>query len=170
MIRRKISAAIIVLMTAGGGWADDPEKILSVGARDLVEQALKDIPTGALRDYHTHIIGTGTGGPGVWVNPRGLSWLHPIERIRTLIYLNASGVADEARADGQYIERLARLIRNSPGHGKNYIMAFDYNHAPGCVKNEDGSAFYVADDYVVKSALENPDIFIPAVSVHPYRA
>lgn len=172
MIRRKIWAALLVFMTAGGAWAGEPEDIgsLSVAARDLADRALKDIPAGTLRDYHTHIVGMGTSGPGVWVNPKGLSWAHPVERLKTLVYLNASGVTDEARADNQYIERLTRLIRRSPSHGKHYILAFDYNHAPGCVRNEGKSAFYVDNDYVVKLAAANPDIFIPAVSVHPYRA
>ncbi len=47
---------------------------------------------------------------GAWVNPRGLSWAHPIERIKTLIYLSASDITGLTRAGEQYADRLARLI------------------------------------------------------------
>ena len=28
---------------------------------------------------------------------------------------------------------------------------------------------YTPNDYIIKLAAENPDIFVPAVSIHPYR-
>jgi len=153
----------------GGAWTRQPEDLegnLSAQAQDLLKRAMEGVPAGSLRDHHTHVLGMNSGA---WVNPRGLSWAHPIERIKTLIYLSASDITDLTRAGEQYADRLARLIRNSPGRGKHYILAFDYNRGPGCVLNEDKSPFYVSNDYAVTLAAKHPDIFIPAVSVHPYR-
>ncbi len=148
---------------------EDMDANLSPGARRLIEHAFADVEPGALRDHHVHVLGLGTGGTGTWVNPKLLTWSSPLAKFKTLVYLEGSGVTDGPHADRQYMERLVRLIRSIPGHGKYGLLAFDYHyHEDGTVDREN-SVFHVPNDYVVRLAAEYPDLFFPIVSVHPYR-
>lgn len=146
-----------------------PARALSPEAQALVDQAFADVPSGKLVDYHVHMLGLGAGGTGAELNPRMRSWWHPLQRIKALIYLRASGITDEDQADPQYLTRLLSLIRDVKGHGRHAILAFDRHYNPDGTVNAAKSEFHTPNDYVLDLAGRHPDAFIPVVSVHPYR-
>ncbi len=161
-----------VIDWAGGAFSHEPEDLkagLSERARELVRRAFEDVEPGSLRDYHTHMIGLGSGDSGAYVNPKMLTWRHPFNRIKTLIFLSGSSITEDGDADRQYVDRLVRLIRNIEGHGKHYILAFDHSYNPDGTVDLDKSEFYTPNEYVFRLAEKYPDVFIPIVSVHPYR-
>lgn len=168
-----VMAAGVLLQQIGGAFRFEPEALqaeLSKGARALMRQAFVDIPPGAARDYHVHIVGLGTGDTGAAVNPKMLSWAHPLQRAKTAVYLSGAAVEDVSRADQQYVERLLRLVRNIKGHGKFHILALDHYYNPDGTVDREKSSFYTPNDYVFRLATRHPDAFVPVVSVHPYRA
>ena len=109
------------------------------------------------------------GGTGNWINPKMRSLWHPGKRIRYSVYLSAGGIDDLDRADQQYIDRLTRLIRFGKGSGKFHVLAFDRHYDPDGTIDEVHTEFYVPNEYAFKVAAGAPDIFVPVISVHPYR-
>jgi predicted TIM-barrel fold metal-dependent hydrolase len=175
-----IGAAGFVLWTAGtiglrcaGGASDrEPSAMaagLSPGARQLIEASFEDVVPGALLDHHVHVVGLGTNGTGTWVHPKMLSWSHPMSRVRALAYLSGAQVSDPTRADEQYVARLVELARNSPA-GRLLLLGFDYTYRQEGTRDLERSEFHTPNHYVYELAITHPDLFVPAVSVHPHRA
>lgn len=161
-----------LLKHAGGAFTHKPEELkdrLSSKASDLVKMAFVDVDPARLVDYHTHVAGIGTGHTNNLVNPKMLTWRHPLHRLKFAVYLSAAGVRDVERADLEFVERLVSLVRHIEPHGKYRLLAFDKNY------NRDGSAnlakteFYVPNEYVFALAGQCPDLFEPVISVNPYR-
>lgn len=120
-------------------------------------------------DYHVHLLGIGTGKTGTMVNPEMLNWFHPLRRIKFEVYASAAGIKNMENADEEYISRLTRLISHIKGHGKYGIMAFDKFYNVDGTANLEFTSFYVPNDYVFKISEQYPEMFLPTVSVHPYR-
>ena len=151
----------------GGAFTHAPaeaEHGLSAGARGLIERAFQGLDSERLLDYHTHLVGLGTSDSGAFVSPRMRSWWHLTKRLQFEVYLSASGVTDVEDADRQYVARLSDQIRHIPGHGRYLLLAFDRNH-----DNPEQTEFYVPNAYAFRVAEAHPDLFVPAMSVHPYR-
>lgn len=162
----------IVIIKLGGNHtvsAEDGNKGMSRGAVALIDDAFKEIDSLRLRDYHTHIVGMGEGNTGNFVNEEMLSKLNPGKHLKFNIYLSAAGITDAKKADSQYLKRLVELIRNIPHHGKYCLLAFDKNYNPDGTPNLKKTEFYVPNEYVFMLAEKYPDLFIPVISVHPYR-
>ena len=155
----------------GGAYTREPgelESNASIGAKRLVELAYEGIDPARLVDYHTHIIGLGADNSGAFVSPRTKDWLS-LERWKFLIYTSASGIKNLAQADQEYVARLARLARSSLRGGKYRILAFDkYYRADGTV-DQGKTNFYIPNEYIFRLTEQYPDIFLPVISVHPYR-
>ena len=154
-----------------GAFTQPPEKLkdhLSTKSRDLVKRSFDDIDPARLLDYHTHVAGIGKGTEA-FINPKMLSWRHPLHRFKFKVYLSAGAVTDVERADAQIIERLTRLITNIDGHGKHRLLAFDKNYNRDGTANLAKTEFYVPNDYVFALARQHPDCFEPVISVNPYR-
>ena len=156
----------------GGAATSDPRQMqsgLGPGARRLIELAYKDIDPARLTDYHTHIVGLGTGQTGAFANREMQSLLHPVKFVKFSVYKSACGITDMSRADQQYMDRLRLLARNAPSPSVYHILAFDKHH------NEDGSVndalteFHVPNRYMYDLVEKDPDLFRPVISVHPYR-
>jgi predicted TIM-barrel fold metal-dependent hydrolase len=155
----------------GGAFTKEPEQFepsATSEARKLVDDAFKDLDPARLVDFHTHVIAIGTSVSDAFVNPKMRSGIN-LERLKFLIYTSASAVKNIDDADREYIDRLIRLARGRPSHGKFRILAFDQHY------NADGSVnlaktnMYIPNHYVVELARQHPDIFLPVISVHPYR-
>jgi predicted TIM-barrel fold metal-dependent hydrolase len=160
------------LREISGPFSHEPEDLqrgISAGAQNLIDRAFENIDPDRMRDYHTHIIGTGAGGTGAFVNPNMLTWRHPVKYLLFNIYKNASGIKDIANADAEYMSRLVKLARGKPQHGTYCILAFDRHYQEGGTENLDETEFYVPNDYVFQLAEKYPDLFLPVISVHPYR-
>ncbi len=174
---KKITLSILIILfccnfaSLGGdfaGQAEELDKNISEGARNLIQNAYADVEPQNINDHHVHIVGIDQK-VGTEVNPKMLSWFHPLHRIKTQIYLSAAGVDDLKNANEEYIERLVRLIKSNKNHGKFHILAFDHNYNSDGTINYDKSEFYVSNDYMLEVYEKYPDLFIPVISVHPYR-
>ena len=83
--------------------------------------------------------------------------------------MSSAGVDDEHHADDQVVQRLADLVSGIPNHGKHRLLAFDKNYrSDGSVKVEK-TEFYVPNEYVFKLAEKHSELFVPNISVNPYR-
>jgi hypothetical protein len=90
-----------ILIPFSGSYASHPARVeLGSEALKLQNQAYKGLRNGPV-DSHAHLIGIGTGGIRCYANPEYFSWLHPIERLRMLAFMNASGISDRKKADRQ---------------------------------------------------------------------
>ncbi|HKO97233.1 MAG TPA: hypothetical protein VJU86_09590 [Pyrinomonadaceae bacterium] len=156
----------------GGAFTNQPAQLkdkLGTKAGDLVKRAYDDIDPARFVDHHTHIAGIGTGGTGNLVNPKMLSWAHPFHHLKFKVYLSAAGIEDLENADQRMVERLVDLVKHMPQHGKHRLLAFDKNYSPEGIENPEKTEFYVSNQYVFKLAEDYPDLFIPNISVNPYR-
>jgi len=156
----------------GGAFNHQPQQLkdsVSGKASDLIKRAFEDIEPARLIDHHTHIAGIGTSNTGAFINSRMRSWAHPFHHLKFKVYLSAAGVKDVENADAQLVQRLAGLIKHTPHHGKHRLLAFDKNYRPDGSLNLEKTEFYVPNEYVFSLAQQNPELFVPNISVHPYR-
>lgn len=156
----------------GGAFKHQPHQLrdgVRTKAADLIKRAFDDIDSGRLIDHHTHIAGIGTGSSGAFVNPKMRTWSHPFHHLKFKVYLSAAGVADEAHADTQLINRLVNLVKHISDHGKHRLLAFDKNYHFDGTPNLAKTEFYVPNEYVFAMAEQQPNLFVPNISVHPYR-
>jgi len=161
-----------VVHFVGGAFNHKPEQLkdsLSSKASDLIKRAFEDIDPEHLIDHHTHIAGIGTSETGAFINSKMRSWAHPFHHLKFKVYLSAAGVDNVENADAQLVQRLAGLIKHIAHHGKHRLLAFDKNYRPDGSVNLEKTEFYVPNEYVFSLAEQNPDLFIPNISVHPYR-
>jgi len=180
-VRTTISVTTLLLVNlllagcnlVGGAFNHEPqdlEKEMSPEARTLMEKAFEGIEAAQLRDYHTHMLGMNTELNGTFVNK---GWQTPfgglIHYIQFEVYKSAAGITDVTQADAQYLARLKSLIQHIPQHGKFGIMAFDYFHNEQGEINKALTTFHVPNEYIMKIVKQNPDIFFPIISIHPYR-
>lgn len=157
----------------GGAFKHQPEELqnrLSSKAGDLIKRAFEDIDPTRLIDHHTHIAGLGTSHSGAFINPKMRTWAHPFHHLKFKVYLSAAGVADVDQADAQLVTRLVNLAKHISHHGKHRLLAFDKNYHPDGTPNLEKTEFYVPNEYVFGLAERNPDLFLPSISVNPYRA
>jgi predicted TIM-barrel fold metal-dependent hydrolase len=145
-------------------------KPLSDEARSLWLQAWKEIDAREVLDAHVHVVGLGKGGTGCWVNPHMQTLAHPILAARFSIYKAAAGVDDEENGDAQYVEVLTRRTRSQLLHGRHMLLAFDQCHDESGKPQPELSEFYTPNDYILKLARQQPELFVACASVHPYRA
>jgi len=156
----------------GGAFEHEPQDLqhsISAEAKLLIKQAYTGMDPSKLRDYHTHILGMNPQN-GTFVNEGWQSLLSGgFHYIQFEIYKSAAAISDEKHADAQFLARLQSLINHLPNSGKFGIMAFDYFHDEQGNSDPTRSTIRVANDYVVNIAKENPEIFFPIISIHPYR-
>jgi len=156
----------------GGAFSHQPEDLdrnLSVKSSDLIKRAFDDIDSAKLVDHHVHVAGLGVGGTNAFVNAKMRTWRHPFHRLKLKVYMSSAGVSDESKADPQAAARLASLVQSIKGHGKHRLLAFDKNYRRDGSVNLEKTEFYVPNEYVFELADRYPELFIPNISVNPYR-
>jgi uncharacterized protein len=159
-----------LIHSIGGAFTRQPEELaqkLSAKASDLVKRAFDDIDPQRLIDHHVHVAGLGAGG--TFVNRKMRTWAHPFHRLKFKVYMSSAGVTDEDRADTQLVERLASLVGHIRNHGKHRLLAFDKHYRSDGSVNLDKTEFYVPNEYAFELAERYPDMFVPNISVNPYR-
>lgn len=139
---------------------------LSQKAQNLVDESFADLEQEWV-DYHTHLLGMGT--EQTFVHPKMQSLKNPFQYYRYRVYLKSSGITNLEEANQQYIARLKHLIEGFPKPGKNTLLAFDKFYKKDGQINQQETEFYVSNDYVEQVAEKYRQLFIPAVSIHPYR-
>lgn len=155
----------------GGAYTREPEELeanASIGAKRLIELAYEGIDPARLVDYHTHIVGLGTDNSGAFVSPRTKDWFS-LEHWKFLVYTSASGIKNLAQADQEYVARLARLTRGIQRRGRYRILAFDKHYKPDGTVDLLKTNFYISNEYIFRLTAQYPNIFLPVISVHPYR-
>jgi uncharacterized protein len=161
-----------LIHSIGGAFTKQPEELnskLSTKSSDLIKRAFDDIDPEKLIDHHVHIAGLGVGGTNAFVNPKMLTWRHPFHRLKLKVYMSSAGVSDEGNADPQAATRLAALVKSITNHGKHRLLAFDKNYRKDGSVNLEKTEFYVPNEYVFELAERYPDLFVPNISVNPYR-
>jgi hypothetical protein len=160
-----------VLHALCGASARTPDQYATISpeARALVDHALADLDPARMIDIHVHVPGLGAGGSGCRVNPRLLSWLSPRRHIQFLAYCDAAHIHDLDQGEQQYVARLVELARGMPKHGKFGLLAFDARYEPDGTRNDERTEMFTPDSWPLSLAREHPDLFIPIISVHPYR-
>ena len=156
----------------GGAFTRQPNELstrLSQRAADLIKRASEDIDPRRLVDHHVHIAGVGAGGTNTFVNAKMHTWAHPFHRLKFKVYMSSAGIADEQQGDAQFVERLTSLVSNIANHGKHRILAFDKHYRRDGTADIEKTEFYVPNEYVFELAARHPQMFVPNISVHPYR-
>ncbi|MGW8193610.1 MAG: amidohydrolase family protein [Desulforhopalus sp.] len=161
-----------LIHTLGGNFKYEPSQMkenISPKAQQMIENSYRDNKDLPVIDYHTHILGLGTSCKECFVHPDFHDFFSPFQRFKFEIYMSASGITDPQKVDEQYVARLAALIRESGKPMKSAILAFDKHYKGDGSVNYDKTQFYVPNSYVYGLSQKYPDIFIPVISVHPYR-
>jgi len=161
-----------LIHSIGGAFKYQPEDLdhkLTDKSSDLIKRVFEDIDPERLIDHHVHIAGLGVGGTKTFVNAKMRTWKHPFHRLKFKVYMSSAGIDDESKSDSQMIDRLARLAGHIRGHGKHRLLAFDKNYQRDGSVNLEKTEFYVPNEYVFGVAQRHPDLFVPNISVNPYR-
>lgn len=143
---------------------------LSSHAQQLIDRAFANIQPEKLIDYHAHLIGTNTTSTGNSIHSYFFSWRHPFLRLVGLSFETGFGIENIQKADQEALEQLTQLIDRMPIKGKYCLLAFDNHYDNDGFFDLIKSKIHVSNEYIVRVAAQRPDIFIPAISVHPYRA
>ena len=114
---------------------------------------------------HVHLLGTGDGASGIYINPRMASLLHPTLYLRRAFFLNAAC----GESDRSYVERLRALANELRPGAKLLLFAFERVHDARGAPDPEHSAFYVPDAYARDTARAHPERFEWVASIHPYR-
>ena len=120
-------------------------------------------------DAHSHLIGTGDSGGGVYVNPQTDSLLSPGQYARRLFFLNA-GCAHEAKdsVDRAYVERMQNLVDGMTRGYRMVLFAFERVYDERGQPDLEHTPFHVPDAYARDIAQKHPEYFEWAASIHPY--
>jgi predicted TIM-barrel fold metal-dependent hydrolase len=155
----------------GGAFTQKPED-LEISASDatkrLIDQAFDGTDLARLVDFHTHVLAIGTSVKDAFVNPQMRSGIN-LERLKFLIYSSASDIKNIDNTDQEYVNRLVRLARANKRQGKYRILAFDKHYKPDGTVDLTKTTMYVPNEYIVELAHQYGDIFLPVISLHPYR-
>ena len=155
----------------GGAFTQTPEDLEQKAAdatKKLIDQAFDDIDPAWLVDFHTHVIAIGTSVKDAFINSKMRSGIN-LERFKFLIYASAAAVKNIDNADQEYLTRLVRLARSTKRQGKYRILAFDKHYKPDGTVDLTKTNMFVPNDYVVELARQYADVFLPVISLHPYR-
>ena len=133
--------------------------------------AWEGIDPAGVWDSHTHLVGVGDSGSGVYVNPAMTRPANPLLYARFLFYLNAGCVHDApGKVDETYVARLLNLIAGMRAGFKTMLFAFDATvDAHGAPRLEQ-TMFHVPNEYAAAVARRHPMQFEWVASIHPYRA
>jgi predicted TIM-barrel fold metal-dependent hydrolase len=146
------------------------EAPLSERARELLARVWEGIDPARQLDSHVHLVGVGAGGTGCYVNPRMRQKLrHPMLAAELFSYERAGGIDDDAQADQQYAQTLLRYVRSPEMRGRCLLLAFDEVYDEEGARHPEDTEFFTPNGYVLDMARKNPDCFLPAASIHPYR-
>jgi uncharacterized protein len=142
---------------------------------ELVREAWSGINPARVWDSHSHLIGTGDSGSGIFVHPRTESLLDPGQYARRLFFLNAGCVHDAAAGsvDRAYVDRIRNLIdamNRGERHGvKLLLYAFERAYNEDGTPDPEHTIFHIPDAYARDVAKAHPDYFEWVASIHPYR-
>ncbi len=138
---------------------------------ELVKAAWEGLDPSRVWDSHAHLVGTGDGGSGIYVNPGMESLLNPGQYARRIFFLNA-GCAHDAKdsVDAAYVERMHNLVDGMQRGFRMLLFAFERVHDERGQPDLATTPFHVPDAYARDIARRHPEYFEWAASIHPYAA
>jgi mannonate dehydratase len=135
-----------------------------------VRAAWEGIDPAKVWDSHSHLVGTGDAGSGIYVNPRTESLLDPGQYARRLFFLNAGCVHDAAGSvDRAYVDRIRNLVDALRSGVKLVLFAFERAYHESAEPDLEHTMFHIPDAYAREVARSHPAYFEWAASIHPYR-
>jgi len=141
-----------------------------LATHELVAAAWEGLDPRNVWDAHSHLIGTGDSGSGIFVNPQTDSLLNPGQYARRLFFLNAGCAHDAPESvDRAYVERMHNLLDGMRPGVKVLLYAFERAYHERGEPDMEHTTFYVPDAYARDTARAHPAYFEWAASVHPYR-
>ena len=117
-------------------------------------------------DCHVHLIGDGSSGSGCWLRLKSV-----VHRALAQILVRGIGMPASVLREGldAHLEScLAGLVRESSLDAV-VLLAQDIPHRDDGTPLPDKGAFFVPNSYLLDVCARHPELFIPAVSIHPAR-
>ena len=165
MIAAATTGCSMLYDQVGGAFHGEPWQLelgLSRHATQLVNDAFKDIDPERFADYHVHMFTHD-------IPPDWLARWKPISYARTRVYFSAADVTWNDDFEAQYVARLLELITWMPVQPRCYLYAMDRYYHPDGRMDIERTGFHVSNETVLQLAAMFPEIFVPVVSIHPYR-
>ena len=136
----------------------------------LVREAWAGLDPSQVWDAHVHLLGVGDGSEpfAVGFNEDGPVWRWPINAVQRRFFLN-SACCEHGAIDAGYVARLRTLVDALPAGSKLLLLAIDRTYDADGHDAPDHTHAWVGNDYCQAVAAANPQRFIWAGSVHPYR-
>lgn len=136
---------------------------------ELVQAAWEGVEPDRVWDCHVHLLGTGQGGTGAWINPDMQSLRHPVQFTVRKFLLNAVCAETAEDLDAAYWRRLEALQSALPPGARAMLLAFDLYHDGDGRPDRARSVLYVPNRYALALARRRPERFEWIASIHPYR-
>jgi len=117
-------------------------------------------------DCHVHLLGDGSSGSGCWLRMRTA-----VHRLMARIIVHEAGMPSSVLRDGldAHLEkRLVEMVRGSSLDAV-VLLAQDIPHRDDGTPMPEKGAFHVPNSHLLDVCGRNPDLFIPAASIHPSR-
>ena len=134
---------------------------LQAACKSPSEQHPRPQPGVSVVDFHVHLFGVGTGGTGCRVSEEAREhWNYWF--LRKLLGLR------EQHLDQDFVSVLVRQLRGS-FTDKAVLLAHDGRYDSAGRFDKGATGIYVPNDYLFYVVSENPDLFIPCVSINPKR-
>jgi uncharacterized protein len=157
-----------VYQAVGGPFRGEPHELpgrISPAAQLLIDRAFADFDENdVIGDYHVHMISRD-------VNRRWISRCNPFMRARTMVYLAAARVRYESPTlEADHVERMVAQVRQFPRPFTIYLYAMDRSYYPDGSVDARHTNIYVDNAAVYEVHRQHPDIFVPVISVHPFRS
>lgn len=118
-----------------------------------------------LIDCHVHLAALPEGGNGCYISPKMLK--SPLFRI--LLWKHGLSPEKPQEANRKYVDDLLTELRASRQVQRAVLLGMDgvYDHAGALARKE--TDFLISNDYVLQTARDHPQEFLPGVSINPQR-
>jgi uncharacterized protein len=118
-----------------------------------------------LIDCHVHLAALPDKDNGCYISPKLLK--SPL--FRFLLWKHQLSPADPREANRKYLDHLITELRASRYVQKAVLLGMDGFYDQTGLLNRQHTEFLISNDYVLKTAQANPDLFLPGPSINPQR-
>lgn len=118
-----------------------------------------------LIDCHVHLAALPDGDNGCYISPKLLK--SPL--FRFLLWKHQLSPADPREANRKYLDHLITELRASRYVQKAVLLGMDGFYDQTGLLNRQHTEFLISNDYVLKTAQANPDLFLAGPSINPQR-
>ncbi len=118
-----------------------------------------------LIDCHVHLAALPDKDNGCYISPKLLK--SPL--FRFLLWKHQLSPADPREANRKYLDHLITELRASRYVQKAVLLGMDGFYDQTGLLNRQHTEFLISNDYVLKTAQANPDLFLAGPSINPQR-